>query len=205
MRLRANSRFEWEGRLIQRGDELEVADTAARSLCANGLCDMADGSPLPAGLHYGIPETVQPDPAEYAKPLANPGKAPKRPRKAHKAGSVCAQPGCPEYVPDGGKCSAHRRVSSTTGKPYRSSQRKVPGGRRTTFARMSKAFLREHPTCEGEGCSAVNPLSRNPATETHHIDSLGLVGPRWDDKSNWLACCKSCHARYTGREFGFGA
>ncbi|MBT2390375.1 HNH endonuclease [Streptomyces sp. ISL-1] len=48
-------------------------------------------------------------------------------------------------------------------------------------------------------------MVRNAATETHHIDGLGLAGPRWNDESNWLACCKSCHAVYTGRDFGFGS
>ncbi|WP_251017373.1 HNH endonuclease signature motif containing protein [Streptomyces sp. ISL-1] len=189
------------------GDEFDIPDEAAGNWLRTGMVSPVE--PLSDAEWIALvtpePKASAPDPAEYAKPLVKPGKAAKSAPRKRKAGGVCAQPGCPEFVPDGGKCPAHRRVSSTTGERYRSSQREVPKGRRTAFARLSRAFLREHPICAGEQCDKVNPLVRNAATETHHIDGLGLAGPRWNDESNWLACCKSCHAVYTGRDFGFGS
>lgn len=206
MRLRVGMgrRLLYQGVTYIAGDELEIPDDKARGWLLSGLVVPADGI-YPDGLSSGptAAPTDEPPPAEYAKPLRKPGRE-RRPAKQHKAGFICAQPGCPEWVPNGGKCAAHKRVSSATGKPYQSSQRNVPSGRRTRWAELSRAYLRKHEICEGERCGEVNPLARNRATEVHHLDSLGLAGPRWNDETNWLAVCHACHAVYTGRDYGFG-
>ena len=187
----------WDGQQYGASEELDVPDAVARTYFQLGHAFPADGVSVPAA----VPEP-EPISDEYRKPLTRPVEPRKAPRK-RTAGAVCAQPDCPAFVPEGGKCAAHKGVSSTTGKRYHSSQRRVPKGRRTAFASKSRAYLRDHPVCEGERCSEVNPLTRNAATEVHHLDSLGLAGPRWDDESNWLACCKACHAVFTGRDYGF--
>lgn len=203
LRVGLGRRLEYEGTAYYSGDELDVSDENAAAFLRTGLVVPADGV-WPADLLTAPSEPPRAAPAEYEKPLRAPGPA-KPPRK-HKsrAGSICAHPRCPEWVPDGGKCPAHKRVSSVTGKPYQSSQRNVPAGRRTRWAALSRAYLRTHEYCEGERCAEVNPLTRNRATEVHHLDSLGLAGPRWNDESNWLPVCKACHSVYTGRDFGFG-
>ncbi|OII64601.1 HNH endonuclease [Streptomyces sp. CC53] len=48
-------------------------------------------------------------------------------------------------------------------------------------------------------------LQRDRATEVHHIDGLGPLGPRGFDPDNWQAMSKSHHARETARDtFGHG-
>ncbi|PGH49938.1 HNH endonuclease signature motif containing protein [Streptomyces sp. Ru87] len=96
-------------------------------------------------------------------------------------------------------------MDARTGKPYRSGNRKVPKGRRTRFATLSRAYLRQHPLCESPWCADQPEPLRPASTEVHHIDSLGLAGPRWNLPSNWLAVCHRCHSRYTAQDYGFGA
>ncbi|MDQ8706768.1 HNH endonuclease signature motif containing protein [Streptomyces sp. LHD-70] len=108
---------------------------------------------------------------------------------------TCPVAGCP--CPTWrGKCRAHAR-SSSTGRRYRDSYR---SSQRDRWARASRAYLREHPLCESESCSAIAAPLRPSATEVDHVDGLGLQGPRSFDPSNWQALCKSCHSRKTASE-----
>lgn len=70
------------------------------------------------------------------------------------------------------------------------------------WRRLRKQVIREEPFCPGlpgDGhCDA-------PTTDVHHLDGLGLTGPRGYDRTNLQALCHPCHARITAREHGWGA
>ena len=57
---------------------------------------------------------------------------------------------------------------------------------------LRRRFLVEHPVCE-----CPDPECREPATEVHHVDGLGLDGPRAYDWDNLQALTKRCHSRIT--------
>jgi hypothetical protein len=61
--------------------------------------------------------------------------------------------------------------------------------------RARKSFLRDHPTCVAEGCTA-------PATVVDH--SEGHSSPDWQekfwDRSLWQGMCRDCHNLKTNRE-----
>ncbi|MFJ3619606.1 HNH endonuclease [Streptomyces iakyrus] len=167
------------------------------ALLATGLCTPADGD------WRGITPGVPAEPPEAATepsaghPECDPGP---RPAKHRGAMQVCPVAGCP-CLTWSGKCKAHAR-SRTDGQRYRDSYTVTPA-RRTRWAHLSTAYLREHRLCTSAECDAIPSPLRPAATEVDHIDALGLQGPRWDDPTNWQALCKPCHSRKTaGESFG---
>jgi 5-methylcytosine-specific restriction protein A len=120
-----------------------------------------------------------------------------KPAKHRGAMQVCPVADCP-CLTWSGKCSAHAR-SNAKGHRYRDSYA-TTHSRRTRWAHPSRAYLRDHALCESVECAAIPAPLRPAATETDHVDGLGLQGPRWDDPSNWQALCKPCHSRKTARE-----
>lgn len=52
--------------------------------------------------------------------------------------------------------------------------------------------LERTPVCEREGCDAR-------ATDVHHVDELGLDGPKAYAITNTQALCHSCHSKQTAR------
>ncbi|MGW0628898.1 HNH endonuclease [Streptomyces sp. NPDC002758] len=123
------------------------------------------------------------------------------PRKPGKAYAACSVPGCGCQVVSG-KCRAHARSSTTTGERYRDSYADNPSDL-TRWRRLSTAYLRDHPLCESERCSAIPAPLRPAARQVDHIDALALKGPRAWDPDNWQALCVPCHSRKTaGETFG---
>ena len=65
------------------------------------------------------------------------------------------------------------------------------------WRRLRARILRERPFCEC-GCG-------KPSTDVHHLDGLGLNGPRGYDPANLQALAHDCHSRITAGEHGWGA
>lgn len=96
---------------------------------------------------------------------------------------VCAEHLCPELVPDGRWCAAH--------KPKRPKDRRPSAGARGYDARWRRfraGFLKRHPTCVV--CGGV-------ATVVDHLDGLGPLGPRGYDETNCAPMCKRHHDQKT--------
>ena len=109
------------------------------------------------------------------------------------ARSVCSTPGCPELVYPAGRCAdCKARASSQRRGPQRS-------GYDAAWRRTRLAYLRAHPLCECEACTAVPAPLRERASEVDHIDGLGPLGPRGHDWSNLRAMTKACHSRATAQ------
>ena len=106
---------------------------------------------------------------------------------------VCPTPGCPTLTP-AGRCpdcrstARRRRRTGTT------------AGYDARWYRTRRAYLLTHEMCECEEHSQLPWIIRPRATEVHHRDGLGPLGPRGHDWTNLLALTKACHARITARE-----
>jgi 5-methylcytosine-specific restriction protein A len=99
------------------------------------------------------------------------------------ASRVCPVPDCP-VITDGGPCEHHRLVRARQKDARRPSRNERGYGARWNETRAR--FLATHPRCER--CGA-------PATDVHHRDRVGPLGPRGHDPSNFEALCHSCHSR----------
>lgn len=69
-----------------------------------------------------------------------------------------------------------------------------------TWQRASKAFLREHPVCECDECTAEGRLLIATVVD-HYIPHRGNHALFWD-RSNWRANSKTCHDRKTAKHDG---
>lgn len=70
---------------------------------------------------------------------------------------------------------------------------------------FSRAFLRDHRTCECVDCMKLPEVMRPRSQITDHIDGLGPSGPRGFDPTNMQAMTIPCHGRKTARfDGGFG-
>lgn len=104
----------------------------------------------------------------------------------------CTASGCPEWATDTGRCEAHI-IPRPKPKPK---PRPSPGelGYDWEWTKKSKAYRRDHPTCE-------TPFCGRPSACTDHVDG---------DRTNWettnlQALCWPCHSRKTARhDGGFG-
>jgi 5-methylcytosine-specific restriction protein A len=96
---------------------------------------------------------------------------------------VCPVPGCP-ILTHGGPCEAHRLARARARDRARPSRHERGYGQR--WRQVRGRFLKAHPTCERCG---------RPATEAHHRDGLGPLGPMGYTWANLQALCKSCHSR----------
>ncbi|MER6603924.1 hypothetical protein [Streptomyces parvus] len=110
-----------------------------------------------------------------------------------KAMQVCPTPGCPTLTP-AGRCPACQTKANQARPAHRNA------GRGTRWINASAHYLRTHPYCECDACSALPPLQRDLATEVDHIDGLGPLGPRGYDPTNWQAMSKRHHSRKTAIE-----
>lgn len=190
LRVAFGRQFVYDGATRSSGEEFE----GPLALLSTGFCTPADGDWR--GIVPGQPE--RPSGARAEPPTAHhepcdPGGKPKGARSMQ----TCTVAGCP-CLTWKGKCKAHAR-SNSAGSRYRDSYAATPS-RRTRWAHLSKAYLREHQLCESAECAAIPAPLRPAATETDHRDGLGLQGPRWNDPTNWQALCKPCHSAKTASE-----
>lgn len=103
---------------------------------------------------------------------------------------VCATAGCPRLVSGQPRCDEHTtRIRQPDDQRPHSRAR----GYNERWRRTRAAYLRSHPWCEHEDfCEAG-------ATDVHHLDGLGPLGPRGHDAANLQALCHSHHSTITGR------
>lgn len=101
--------------------------------------------------------------------------------------SVCPRPGCP-VLTTGGPCHEHRLQARADREANRPSRlQRGYGGK---WRKRSAAFLRDHPWCE---------LCTARATDVHHRDGKGPLGPNGYATANLQALCHACHARITAK------
>jgi 5-methylcytosine-specific restriction enzyme A len=101
--------------------------------------------------------------------------------------SVCSNPDCPNTT-ERGQCRTCRRRGDR--RRPNSAQR----GYDHRWAGTRARYLAEHPMCEdASGCTEL-------ATDVHHRDGLGPLGPLGHDASNLEALCHSHHSRRTALE-----
>jgi 5-methylcytosine-specific restriction protein A len=74
------------------------------------------------------------------------------------------------------RCPAHDRPSARA------------RGYDARWQRTRAAFLADHPDCEQCG---------RPATDVHHRDWQGPLGPAGHDPLNLASLCHACHSRVT--------
>lgn len=110
-----------------------------------------------------------------------------------RAMQVCPTPGCPTLTV-AGRCPACLAKASHS----RGSARAK--GYDTRWQRTRQAYLRAHPYCECDDCTAKPMLLRPVATEVNHLDGLGPLAPRGHDWTNLQAMTKAHHSRHTARE-----
>lgn len=106
---------------------------------------------------------------------------------------VCTTPGCPTLTPQG------RCPTCTT----QARRRRTPRTRAyddPRWRRTRRAYLDTHPYCECDQCAEESMLLRPLAEHVHHIDGLGVLGPRAYDWSNLMSLTQKCHARITADE-----
>ena len=104
---------------------------------------------------------------------------------------VCPEPGCPELT-EGGRCERHRLEARRASDARRPSARKRGYDQR--WEQTSSDYLAAHRFCEDEeGCI-------EPATEVHHLDGLGPLGPDGHDWNNLQALCHRHHSKRTARD-----
>jgi len=110
-----------------------------------------------------------------------------------KALQVCPTPGCPTLTRTG-RCDDCQRTAR---------QRRRTGtraGYNARWQRTRNAYLRANQMCECDEHRNLPWIIRPRATEVHHRDGLGPLGPRGFDWSNLQALTKTCHSRLTARE-----
>lgn len=112
---------------------------------------------------------------------------------SRRAPQVCPTPGCPN-ITAAGRC--HGCAQAARGR-RRSS---AAAGYDARWYRTRAAYLREHPYCECDKHASEPWILRPRATEVHHVDGLGPLGPRGHDWSNLKALTKSCHSHITATE-----
>ncbi len=101
-----------------------------------------------------------------------------------KAARPCSYPGCPNLVKDPKRrfCDEHQAQAWKR----ESAQRRRDGTHADygpLWAKISKAYLRKHPTCTRCG---------RPAEVVHHIKPRDVAG---DSSSNLTSLCRVCHSR----------
>jgi 5-methylcytosine-specific restriction protein A len=103
----------------------------------------------------------------------------------------CANRGCPTLT-TATRCQRH-----TKEKRRREDKRRPNSkarGYNAKWERTRTRYLRNHPICEDtEGCITK-------ATDVHHLDGLGPLGPKGHDHTNLQALCHSHHSRVTALE-----
>lgn len=101
--------------------------------------------------------------------------------------SVCPRPGCPIFT-DGGPCHEHRLEQR---RPYEASRpSRYVRGYGGKWRKRRLVHLRDHPWCE---------LCPARATDVHHRDGKGPLGPLGYKTANLQALCHSCHSKITAR------
>ena len=103
---------------------------------------------------------------------------------------VCAEPGCPRLATDT-RCEEHRKAKRRREDKRRPSSRQR--GYDAQWERTRDEYRRRYPHCEEPGCHEA-------ATDVHHLDGLGPLGPRGHDWSNLVSLCHAHHSRITATE-----
>src|SRR6185312_2093610 len=73
------------------------------------------------------------------------------------------------------------------------------------WVRLSRAYRRVHPLCEGPKCAEKPEYRRALSAVVDHIDGLGPAGPLGLDERNLMALCRPCHnAKTNSHDGGWG-
>lgn len=108
------------------------------------------------------------------------------------ATTVCGEPGCHRLSPHT-RCDQHRtRRPHTDHRPTARAR-----GYNERWKRTRDAYLHRHPWCEHVDQHA-QPCTM-AATDVHHLDLRGPLGPRGHDPRNLQALCHSHHSMITRR------
>jgi 5-methylcytosine-specific restriction protein A len=98
----------------------------------------------------------------------------------------CTTFGCGAWVPGGGPCRKHRPKDDRPSAAAR-------GYGKAWQATRRRFLLVEHFRCDIADC-------QQPATDVHHLDGLGPLGPLGHAASNLQALCHAHHSQITARE-----
>jgi 5-methylcytosine-specific restriction protein A len=88
-------------------------------------------------------------------------------------------------ISDQRRCPKHRKRKAS---PKREATMGT-GKRGAAWRKLRAEYLRVHPRCECD-----DPSCALPAEHVHHLDGLGVTGPRGFDPANLRALSVSCHA-----------
>lgn len=106
----------------------------------------------------------------------------------NRAKRPCRYRGCPRLTDSrSGYCTEHEKVHVRQYDKARAPVHNQRYGYR--WRKLRTRFLNSHPLCEQ--CKAQGRYTL--ATEVHHIKPLADGGT--NDERNFMALCKSCHAR----------
>ncbi|MEK0100197.1 HNH endonuclease signature motif containing protein [Streptomyces sp. A475] len=192
----------FDGHMYGPNDELDIPDESAanwlRTAMVTPIEPMSDAELIalmsePATEPKPAPPASAPEPVTQAHEECDPGPRPKSARGMQ----VCPVADCP-CLTWKGKCSAHQRTNSATGRRYHDSYRAAPSALRTRWDKASRAYLQRQPYCED--ASHQPAITAPRAAVVDHVDGLSLAGPRGFDPENWQALCTACHGRKTAGE-----
>lgn len=102
---------------------------------------------------------------------------------------VCAEPDCVEITVEP-RCKHCRSEREKNARPNSRAR-----GYNHAWERTRAAHLQRSPTCTHPGCTA-------PATDVHHVDGRGPLGPRGHDPTNLKSYCHAHHSSITARGWG---
>lgn len=117
-----------------------------------------------------------------------------------RAGAVCSEPGCPNFVERAGRCptcaTAHRRPRDRAYDATRPSPSARGYGR--AWRQRRAKFLADHPRCLD--CGAPATVADHAPTSRRDLVAKGDPDP--DAAHHLQPRCASCHGRRTVRDDG---
>ncbi|MGW7261772.1 HNH endonuclease signature motif containing protein [Streptomyces sp. NPDC054834] len=188
----------WDGRQYNGGDLLDVPEPVALRYFRLGHAAPVDGDWRGVIPSLSAPRKPKRSPAAVCP--CEPGDKPNSLRRS--TYQRCPVDGC-QCLTWRGKCRAHTRTSTVTGREYGTGHRNVSADLRRKWEKVRRAYLAANPYCECEECMRLPALLRPDAIEVDHKDGLGLLGPKAFEWDNLQSMTKSHHARKTaGESFG---
>ncbi|HSZ70226.1 MAG TPA: hypothetical protein VK756_07680 [Solirubrobacteraceae bacterium] len=113
------------------------------------------------------------------------------------APQLCSTPGCWNLVPSGkcSECASDRRREERA-------RRASPAdlGYDSRWRRTAGRFLKYHPQCECDDCLKLPRERRAKATEVHHRDGCGPLGPAGHKWFNLRAMAGEHHSKETAKQ-----
>lgn len=107
----------------------------------------------------------------------------------------CAAYGCPAPATSRGRCAGHARRQGANARPNATDR-----GYDATWRKTRARYLARHWTCECDDCLALPVNYRPDATDVHHRDGLGPLGPLGHAPENLQAMTHGHHSRVTARD-----